>query len=264
MSYRIADAHAHIFPDKIAQKAAQSIGGFYSMPMEHVGSVEALLASGQQIGVEKYLVFSTATKPEQAASINRFIHDACAAHPAFIGLGTLHPLQRDAVEEVERIAGLGLLGVKLHPDFQQFCVDDRQMYPVYDAMAQHRLWLLCHSGDKRYSFSNPGRLARVARDFPQLRIIAPHFGGWSEWEEAARTLGLPNVYYDTSSSLLWLSEQDVRRIFRSLPPSRFFFGTDFPMWDHGKELDRLLGLGLGEETTRAILWDNFERAFLSP
>jgi predicted TIM-barrel fold metal-dependent hydrolase len=39
-------------------------------------------------------------------------------------------------------------------------------------------------------------------------------------------------------------------------PSRFLFGSDFPMWDHRDEFGRFLGLGLSEADNRAILHDN--------
>ena len=46
MGYKIYDAHAHIFPAKIAEKATQSIGHFYDIPMHHLGSAEELLRRG--------------------------------------------------------------------------------------------------------------------------------------------------------------------------------------------------------------------------
>ena len=42
---------------------------------------------------------------------------------------------------------------------------------------------------------------------------------------------------------------------------KFFFGTDFPMWDHVEELNRFLALGLSEEENDMILYKNFERLF---
>ena len=47
-SYSIVDAHAHIFPEKIAQKATENIGRFYDIPMCHLGSAEELLRRGSE------------------------------------------------------------------------------------------------------------------------------------------------------------------------------------------------------------------------
>lgn len=35
--YRAADAHAHIYPGKIAEKATENVGRFYDLPMAEVG-----------------------------------------------------------------------------------------------------------------------------------------------------------------------------------------------------------------------------------
>ena len=68
-SYSIVDAHAHIFPEKIARKATENIGRFYDIPMCHLGSAEELLRRGSAIGVKRYLVRSTATRPRSASTL---------------------------------------------------------------------------------------------------------------------------------------------------------------------------------------------------
>ena len=89
--FEIMDAHTHIFPSKIAEKATVNIGHFYDIPMAEQGSAEQLLASGAQIGTKRYLVCSTATTSHQVTSINDFIAEECGKHPEFFGFGTLHP-----------------------------------------------------------------------------------------------------------------------------------------------------------------------------
>ena len=71
--YEIIDAHAHIFPEKIAENATVNIGRFYDLPMESCGFSKKLIESGSKIGVSRYLVCSTATTPHQINSINKFI-----------------------------------------------------------------------------------------------------------------------------------------------------------------------------------------------
>ena len=97
--------------------------------------------------------------------------------------------------------------------------------------------------------------------FPKLTIIGAHFGGYSEWEEAYRMPRLENVYYDTSSSLFMLEPAMAVRFIDHFGADRYFFGSDFPMWNPKKELDRFLALGLDEETNNMILHDNFAKVF---
>ena len=218
-------------------------------------------AAERAAGIERNLVFSTATTPHQVADINDFIHEKCLKYPAFIGLGTLHPAMEGADEEIERIRALGLHGVKLHPDFQEFCIDDERMLPVYRRLADCRLPVLIHMGDRRYDWSAPERLARVLERVPELRVIAAHFGGYGVWDEAARVLAGSQAYFDTSSTLPFLPAGHVRRLIGLLGADRLFFGTDCPMWDIREEIGRFLALGLPEEDNRKILAENFLRAF---
>ena len=259
--YRIIDVHTHIFPEKIAAKAVASIGEFYNLPMTGTALASDLDREERAHGVERNLIFSTATTPHQAASINSFIHEQCVQYPAFIGFGTLHPEMEGPFAEIERICALGLRGVKFHPDFQNFNIDDERMIPVYRRIAEYHLPVLFHMGDLRYDHSHPERLARVLDKIPELRVIAAHFGGYSVWDEAVRLLAGSQAYYDTSSSLMFLEPAHVRDLIDALGTDRMLFGTDFPMWKIGEELDRFFALGLSEEDNRKILAGNFLRAF---
>ena len=85
--YRAADAHAHIYPGKIAEKATEIVGRFYDRPMAEVGLPHVLNEEGTAVGFDKFLVCSVATKVEQVGSINRFIAAKCEKYPKFVGLG---------------------------------------------------------------------------------------------------------------------------------------------------------------------------------
>ena len=88
----IIDAHAHIFPDKIAQKATDNIGKFYDLYMNFDGTADSLINQGSECGVSKYVVQSVATVPHQVKRINDFIVQSVAKYPdKLIGFGSLHP-----------------------------------------------------------------------------------------------------------------------------------------------------------------------------
>ena len=257
--YEICDAHAHIFPYKIAIKASEAIGDFYNMKMRYPGEPDKLIESGKQINVSHYLVCSTATVPEQTQKINDFIIDECKNHPEFIGFGTLHPDYDNIEDEVERIIANGLHGIKLHPDFQKFNIDDKKAMTIYEAVAG-RLPVLIHMGDDRYDYSRPYRLANVIKQIPQLEVFAAHFGGYRRWDEAVKCLvNLDNIYFDTSSTLGFLGVEESKELIKSFDKDKLLFGTDFPMWDHKEEIERFLALGLSDNDNRKILSENFKR-----
>ena len=259
---RIIDAHAHIFPLKIAAKAVASIGNFYNLTMhDGEGTAEALLESGRKIGVTQYLVCSTATRPSQVKAINDFIWEEAAMHPEFIPFATMHPDLEDLEEEMERILSRGYYGIKLHPDFQEFNIDDDRAMEIY-RMAEGKLAILFHTGDDRYDFSAPRRMEKVAERFPNLTCIAAHFGGYRCWKEATDCYQAPNIYMDTSSALFAISKEEAWKFFDRFGPDRFFFGTDFPMWNHVEEFARFEALGLPADFRKKVLSENFARAIL--
>lgn len=270
---RIIDTHVHIFPEKIAPAAVRATSDFYrgaiSPEMRRVepfddlpGTPADLAARDAAAGIQRAVVFSSATSPRQVESINDFIAAACREYPQFIGVGTMHIDYPDYAAEIARMKALGLAGVKLHPDIQRFALDDDRLLPLYDAMRGEGMFLVAHVGDFRYRWSSPSRMARLAKLFPEMRFIAAHFGGWSQWEEARQCLVLPNVYVDTSSTLGFGGREAAQNAFSSFDPTHIFFGTDYPMWDPGRELQRLLSLNLDEKLLPLVLGKNFE-AFLA-
>ncbi len=261
--YSICNAHCHIYPVKIADKAVVNIGKFYDIYMDcEMGTSESLIADGKPFGVEKYLVCSAATDPSQVESINDFIIAECKKHPEFIGFGTLHPGYEGSFEkEIQRCMEGGLKGIKLHPDFQLFNIDDENALPMYQA-AEGRLPILFHMGDDRYDYSAPERLLRVMKMYPRLHAFAAHLGGYQVWDRASTALaGVDNVWYDCSSSLAFMTPQQAVKYIRALGVDRVMFGTDFPMWNHAGELNRFEALDLTEEERQKILSGNFKKYF---
>ena len=260
----IIDAHAHIFPNKIAEKAVAGIGNFYSnLTMELDGTAEGLLRSGGSAGVDMFLVQSVATVPAQVTSINDFIAGCVKKYPdKFIGFAAMHPDFGDVSAELDRAVSLGLKGVKLHPDFQRFNADDEKAMAIYEAAAERKLPVLIHMGDSRTDFSKPKRLANVLERFPELDIIAAHFGGWSEWDSAAEVLGghvCGHLWTDCSSSLYAMSPEHAKHLIDVYGADRVLFGTDYPMWTAKEELERFGKIPLSEREREMILHENAER-----
>jgi len=255
---RIIDMHAHIFPEKIADKAVEAIGRYYGISMFGNGTVEDLLNSGSKIDVFKYIVHSTATKGEQVKFINDFISEVQTRNRCFVGFGTLHPRLEDIDAEVDRMIKLGLKGIKLHPEFQEFCLDDDDMMPIYKS-AEGKLPILVHMGDETKTSSSPKRLAKILDMFPRLTVIAAHLGGYIMWDESIEYLVGREVYFDTSSTLWRLDRKKAVEIIRAHGVSKVVFGSDYPMWSHEDEIKRFSSLDLTGEEQELILWKNAAR-----
>ena len=257
---KIIDMHAHIYPAKIAEKAVAGIERFYGIYAGESldGTPETLIKSGQKYNVVKYLMHSTATKREQVEHINDFIISQINAHDVFVGFGTLHfdMTAEDIDKELSRIKAAGIRGIKLHPDCQHFYIDDPIMDKIYSACADYEMPILIHVGDDRYDYSRPIKMAKTAERFSKGKYIAAHFGGYSCWDTVECYLGLDNVWFDTSSTLFKLSHDRAVELIKIYGPERFFFGTDYPLFNHDGELERFYSLPLDDETQKKIMYDN--------
>ena len=258
---KIADAHSHIFPTKIAAKAAKSIGDFYETEMFADASVENLVSSGEKIGVTNWLVCSSAVTPDQAFNINEFIAAQCAKEPRFLGFAALHPLMPDYKDEIAHALSLGLHGVKIHSDFQKVDIDNPDSVEFYREIAKNNLPVLFHMGDNRYDYSSPDRLLALMKKVPELVVMAAHFGGYRCWDRVAALPPMENLYFDTSSALFFMDSEMPVKLLEKFGVDKFFFGTDFPMWNPVEEMERFNKLPLSESEREKILYTNFAKMF---
>ena len=261
----IVDAHAHIYPEKIALKAVEAVGRFYGVEqtMAGKGSVDDLLTH-KEAGITHFIVHSVATTPRSVPTINSFIAEQCAQHPEFIGFGTMHHEFEDMEAEVERAIELGLHGFKLHPDTQEVNMDDPRLMNFYEIIAG-RLPLVVHTGDYRYDYSSPYRLINILKTFPDLVVNAAHLAGWSVYDvgyDIMHENDWPNperLYVDASSSFTWVGRRHMRELVRMWGADRVMYGSDYPMWDPTHELNEMLHCDLTDDELELVLWRNAER-----
>lgn len=261
--FKIADAHCHIYPEKIADRAVAGTDTFYGTAAKCRGTTDDLIKVGGEAGIDRFIVQSVATTPKQVKSINEFIAATVEKYPALLtGLGTLHPDSEDIAGDVAHLKGLGLHGVKLHPDIQRFKLDDYRCLKIYELCEREQLPILMHTGDSRYDYSNPNRLIPIMQIYTGLTVVGAHFGGWSIWEQASKQLcDIPNLYVDCSSSLPYLKPETAVEIIRRYGADRVMFGTDYPMWDPRDEVKSFMKLELTDVERRKILFENSERIY---
>lgn len=256
---KIIDFHTHVYPDAIADKATAAIRKFYAFGEGGLhGSAQVLLERGKAGGIEEFAILAVALNPKQVRKINENILAEEQAHKEFHAFGTVHAAMEGLMEEVEFIHRAGLHGIKLHPDTQLFNIDDERLFPMYDYM-QGKLPLITHTGDPRYDYSHPRRLKRVMDLFPQLEVIAPHFGGWGVFDEAVALLGKTNCWIDLSSSRQVMSEEQFIRYIETYGADRVLFGSDFPIWDPKEEAEYFMRLPLKDADKEKIAYKNAEK-----
>lgn len=253
----IIDFHTHAFPDAVAEVAIPKLSVDGITP--HLdGKIASLLKSMDQAGVERSMVCSIATKPDQFGPILKW--SKAIASERLIPFPSVHPGDPEAAERIARIKAEGFLGVKMHPYYQSFVVDEERMFPFYEAVQAAGLILLVHAGFDiafpRDRVCDPIRFAHVAERFPALKIVVAHMGAWDDWEETRKHLLGKPVYVDLSFFLNSVPEEIGREFLLAHPADKLLFGTDSPWTDQRREIQRVLDLGLDEKLTRAILYEN--------
>jgi len=256
---KIIDIHTHVYPEKIASAAIRTVREFYRLEScDMDGTASMLLQRGEEAGISQFVLMPVANRAGQVSSINRFVQQQVAENTCFIGFGAIHADIPDIGTEVERILSMGMKGIKVHPDFQKFPIDDPRLFPMYESI-QGRLPVLFHMGDPRYDFSHPARLRRVLELFPGLEAIAAHFGGHTMQETACELLKDTSCIFDISSTMMFLPKKDVERYISIYGAERLAFGTDYPLWDPVEEVQHFLSLDLTMEQKEQIAHKTAER-----
>lgn len=256
----IIDIHTHIYPSAIAQRATDSIRDFYHIGLDGKmdGSVDMLLSRGAAAGISQFVVLPVSIRPDRVQEINDFIKAQATCHSQFIPFGTVHAKMEGLPEEAERIRALGLKGIKMHPDSQRFAIDDPRLFPLYEVI-QGKLPVLLHMGDDRYNYSHPLKLRKIMDFFPQLQVVAAHFGGYSMYQQAYEILKDTTCIFDISSSMMFMPDGEAERYINAFGAERMAFGSDYPLWDPVEEVQRFLALDLTIEQKEQIAHKTAQR-----
>jgi predicted TIM-barrel fold metal-dependent hydrolase len=254
----VIDGHCHVWPDAIAERALSSAAP--ELRRFGDGKASTLLETMAVAGVDRSVCLGVASTPDQVEAANRFA--GSLAEPKLIGFGSIHP----ALGVDESLASLRryhLRGVKVHPLFQGYALDDSGLIALLDAMQQEFVVVIhVGKGGKGSERCTPRMLRDLAIAVPRLDIIACHLGGYLLLDEAADlVVGLPNVYLDTSwpPSIGVLSPARVRGMIERHGAERVVFASDWPMADPGAEIAALTSLGLRDDDLEGVLGGNLQR-----
>lgn len=205
---------------------------------------------------------------------NDEIAEAAHAHAdVLIPFGSVDPhLGRSAVREVHRLVDEHRVrGFKFHPNVQAFHPNDRMAYPVYEAIAEHGLVAVFHTGQTgigagvpggggiRLRYSNPMDVDDVAADFPDLTIILAHPS--FPWQDEALAVAThkPGVHIDLSGWSPRYFPPQLVRYANTLLADKVLFGSDFPMITPDRWLADFEALEIRPEVRPKILKHNAAR-----
>lgn len=258
----IVDFHTHAFPDALAERAVGYLleegRRKYEINAYLDGRVSSLLASMDKNNIEKSVICSIATKPGQFDPILAWSKEISSDR--IIPFPSIHPEDPRAADRVSEIREAGLKGIKFHPYYQSFDLDEKRLLPVYERIEREGLIVVMHTGYdlafERVKKADPEKIVRVMEAFPSLKLVTTHLGAWEDWEEVERHIAGKKIYMEVSFSLDCADRDTARRIIMNHPEDHVLFGTDSPWADQGEAVRLLQGLELGPDLERRILREN--------
>ena len=262
-NFEIIDVHTHVFPAKVAVRAADNTANYYGLSRQGDGTVEKLIEGAEGLTNVRFVVSSAALRPDRVAVGNDYLLSLAAGDSRFIPLASFHPdMGLEAAEaELTRAKSLGAKGVKLHSDFQGFAIDDQAAVEIYKLCAMLGLPVLFHVGDQKSDLSHPRRVLNVMEKVPNLTIIAAHMCGYSVWDEAEKYLIGQPLYTDTSEALLGMDAKGLYRLIEKHGVDRVMFGSDYPLWFTKYAFDGVEQCGLTDEEKRKIYSETAKKVF---
>jgi predicted TIM-barrel fold metal-dependent hydrolase len=226
-----------IDPETIIAKASETWG-------DPTG--ERLIADMDSAGIDLSLICMVDNasivqlKPENMQKGNKIIGDIAQKYPSRVmALAGVDPRRPEAPDMMRQcFEEFGVRGLKYHPD-DGYDPSGPESYKLLEVLTKYDGLLLTHtsplSPPSRCKFAEPIRLADLAVDFPELKVIAAHMGmiDWRPW--AALAAHQPNLYGDLA---MWDSYamgnyrlfcRELRDIIDYAGVSKVLFGTDNPI-----------------------------------
>ena len=202
----------------------------------------------------------------------------------FIGFAHHYLFAEDAAAELKRAVNeLGFRGYKLLAPGLDRPIEDRDAYPVWEMCAELDIPVLVHfgvmgsgGGIGTHENINPLKLHNVAKDFPDVNFVVPHFGCAWVRETLQLCWACRNVSIDTSGSNQWIrwvpGDLTIKELFRkylgTIGPERIIFGSDSSWFPRGFAVRYLQDqirdareIGMSHEQLQLIFGGNAARLF---
>ena len=256
---KIFDTHTHVFPDRIAAHVLAHLSELsHGLPPQTLGTWDDLARQGEEAGYTGWMNCPVVTRPGQFKSLNTWASEH--NHWPGLSLGGIHPEDTDHAGIIHQIRDLGLHGLKMHPEYQEFGVLEKRVEDIWCACEEESMPVIIHGADdvgfEPPYHSKPADFAELSRRHPGLVIIVAHLGGWNQWDAVEHDLVGSNVYMDTSFAYSCMKDKSqFARIVRAHGSQRILYGTDSPWQDLKTSIREIQSQGFSQEELSDIFWN---------
>ncbi len=250
---------------KIERSAQMCAGlGMTLSPSAVAKSEEMMLREMDAAGIEKGVVPGRVSPGLGSIGTDELAR-IVARHPSRLaGLAAIDPSnRRAAIAEIDKAMHTGMKGVVLEPGFlaNPMALDDARIYPIYAHCEDRRIPVLFMAGGNvgpDVGYSNPEHIDRVARDFPELRIISGH----GNWPWAAQIIHVcyrrPNIWLSPDMYLYngMPGSADYIAAANGFLSERFLFASAYPLMPLQETVDTFLKFKLKESVVDRVMYRN--------
>ncbi len=277
----IIDFHVHTFPAEISANVLAKLSRLSHTEYFTDGSTNSLLASMQEACVTYSVNLPVMTRPDQVEKINSSL--AASREQLFtngiITFGGMHPDYDNYKNELLRLKQSGILGIKIHPAYQNTDIDDIRMMRIIDCASQLGLIILTHAGIDigiyDHNYASVSQILKVIDEVRPEKFVLAHMGGWGCWEDVEQELAGAPVWFDTAFSVgpvtpdrehsgvpylsCNLTDEAFVRIVRKHGTDKILFATDSP-WEAQKDyIGRIQKMPLTEQEKEQIFSGNAKK-----
>ncbi len=232
----IIDTHAHLFRTDIERKAINYMEKKSGFKCPGYGTLEYLKQEMIKNNISMAIILPVATKPKQVNSINKFLKTINSSK--ILPFAAYHPDIENPYKTLSDIKKSGFLGLKLHPEYQEFRWSEEKIQNLGELCEKLGLIIYTHAGYDmgfRETHFDMDEFVDFAKNFPKLKIIAAHMGGFLMWNEVWKKLpNTKNVFIDTSFAFPYLDNISFKNIVNKMGIEKVIFGTDFPWQKYEK------------------------------
>lgn len=265
----IVDVHTHFMPERVLRKvwayfdSAGPLTGT-QWPIAYRTSEEERLATLRSFGVRRFTSLNYPHRPGMAAWLNAWSARFADRHPDCLRSATFYP-EPEASAYVREAIASGAQVFKVHVQVGGFDVHDELLDDVWAALEESGTPVVLHGGNGPApgEFTGVARMRRLLERFPHLTMVVAHMGMPEYGEFLDLAADFPRVHLDTTMAWTDFTERMMpfpRGRERDLLAlgDRIVFGSDFPNipYPYLHAVDAVLGLGLGAEWERGVLYDN--------
>ncbi len=254
----VIDFHTHFYPAKVAARAVENVRRLPGANPQGDGTKAALLESMQRCHIDKSVVLPVAGRPENSRSINEWARGENTE--SLIMFGSVHPQEPDLAERIAELKSAGVLGIKLHPEYQEFRFSMAQLDVLAEACVAHNMIVMTHAGaDIGFPEpwrSNPEELLAFHQRHKKLVLVLAHLGSWLMFDQVEKLVCGERVFLDTAFLDSYITPEQLLRIIRQHGSERVLMGSDFPWMGQDSTLKMLDSLDLTGREKEMIYGDN--------